>query len=55
MQSINVFKFEFVLGGGGGAIWPLPRAGGAEESRPVPIDGHAPSSGPEIKNGRNSA
>jgi len=41
--------------GGGGAIRPLPRDGVWRNSTEIQQSGHAPRSGPEVKNGRNSA
>jgi len=39
----------------GGATRPLPRDGGVEELYGDQQSGHAPRSGPEVKNGRTSA
>jgi len=41
--------------GGGGATRPLPRNGGVEKLHGDQQSGHAPRSGPEVKNGRSSA
>jgi len=48
--DIQMVKYD-----GGGATRPLPRDGGVEESTETQQSGHAPRSGPEVKNGRRSA
>jgi len=41
--------------GGGGATRPFVRDGGVEELKETQQWGHAPRSGPEVKNGRSGA
>jgi len=41
--------------GGGGATRILPRDGGVRNSTETQQSGHAPRSGPQVKNGRSSA
>jgi len=44
----------FTLCGGGGAIRPLPRDGGVENSTETQQSGHAPRYEPNVKNGSSA-
>jgi len=55
MSALSKRCVAWWLEHGGGAIRPLPRDGGVINSTDTQQYGHAPRSGPEVKDGRSGA